>query len=89
MAGQTGPHDRNLDGAFTVLDFTTATGTTSPTIDRVIDDTLLARSDHGDKNGNGVLDAQDLIEIFANGIDEDANGFVDDIAGWDFADDDE
>lgn len=88
VAGQAGAHDRNHDGAFTVLDFTAATGTTSPTIDLVIDETLLARADHGDKNGNGVLDAQDLIQIFADGIDEDANGFVDDIAGWDFADGD-
>lgn len=88
VGGQAGPHDRDHDGAFTVLDFTSATGTTSPTIDRVIDEVLLARPDRGDYNGNGILDAQDLIAIFSNGVDEDANGFVDDIAGWDFADDD-
>jgi len=41
-----------------------------------------------DLNGNGVLDGQDLILQFSNGVDEDGNGYVDDIAGWDFADDD-
>lgn len=88
VGGLAGPHDRNHDGAFTVLDFTAVTGTASPTIDQVVDETLAARADRGDKNGNGILDAQDLIEIFSNGVDEDANGLVDDIAGWDFADDD-
>ncbi len=37
-----------------------------------------------DHNENGVIDAGDLIAIFSNGTDEDQNGFVDDIAGWDF-----
>lgn len=37
-----------------------------------------------DANANGVLDAGDLIKIFSNGIDEDGNSYVDDIAGWDF-----
>lgn len=34
-----------------------------------------------DVNGNGRLDAPDL-----NGIDEDGNGYVDDVIGWDFTD---
>ncbi|MGD8374597.1 MAG: S8 family peptidase [Acidobacteriota bacterium] len=42
------------------------------------------------------LDHQDLLpnlfmnpgEIFGNGIDDDGNGFIDDVAGWDFVDDD-
>lgn len=37
-----------------------------------------------DANANGVLDAGDLIKIFSDGIDDDNNGYVDDIAGWDF-----
>lgn len=41
-----------------------------------------------DVNGNGVLDGGDLIEVFSDGVDDDANGFVDDIAGWDFFNDD-
>ncbi len=40
-----------------------------------------------DVNGNGI-DAEDLIKRFSNGIDEDGNGYVDDIAGWDFAQND-
>lgn len=41
-----------------------------------------------DPNGNGHCDGQDLIRFYADGVDGDGNGFVDDIAGWDFADDD-
>src|SRR5919201_1966568 len=36
----------------------------------------------------GVLIPQDLIIAFSNGTDADGNGYVDDIAGWDFLDDD-
>lgn len=42
----------------------------------------------GDKNGNGVLDAGDLILAFSDGKDDDGNGYVDDISGWDFLMDD-
>jgi hypothetical protein len=40
----------------------------------------------GDRNGNGLLDPQDLILTpeFNDGVDDDANGYVDDISGWDF-----
>lgn len=41
-----------------------------------------------DANGNGILDAQDLIRKFEDGSDDDNNGYVDDIAGWDFMDND-
>ncbi len=34
-----------------------------------------------DQNNNNQLDAADL-----NGIDDDGNGFVDDVIGWDFTD---
>ena len=36
-----------------------------------------------DLNQNGRLDPDDI-----NGIDDDGNGFVDDVVGWDFAGDD-
>ncbi|MBN2191529.1 MAG: FG-GAP repeat protein [Polyangiaceae bacterium] len=44
----------------------------------------------GDSNGNGILDGQDLLaqRFIANGNDDDANGYVDDVVGWDFVDDD-
>ena len=35
-----------------------------------------------------ALAAEDLIHAFSNGTDADHNGFVDDIAGWDFFDND-
>jgi len=36
----------------------------------------------------GVVDGQDLIRAFSDGADTDGNAYVDDIAGWDFFDDD-
>lgn len=41
-----------------------------------------------DRNGNDMLDPQDLIRIFSDGEDDDGNGYVDDVAGWDFLEDD-
>ncbi len=38
----------------------------------------------GDKNNNGRLDAGDLILNFSDGVDDDGNGYVDDISGWDW-----
>ena len=35
-----------------------------------------------------MLDPQDVMIAFSDGKDDDSNGFVDDIAGWDFLDDD-
>lgn len=37
-----------------------------------------------DANKNGLIDAGDLIQIFSDQVDDDGNGYVDDIAGWDF-----
>ena len=42
----------------------------------------------GDDEADSILDASDLIATFSNGDDADSNGYVDDIAGWDFFDDD-
>ncbi|WP_370324120.1 cell wall-binding repeat-containing protein [Euzebya sp.] len=53
------------------------------TVDDWADDSRVA-----DANDNGLLDGQDLIRAFSDGVDDDANGYVDDIAGWDFFDDD-
>ncbi|MFC0038137.1 FG-GAP-like repeat-containing protein [Actinomadura rayongensis] len=39
-----------------------------------------------DANRNGRIDPEDLIVAFSNGKDDDKNGFVDDISGWDFYD---
>ncbi len=39
-----------------------------------------------DLNGNGLADPEDLIlsPTYSNGVDNDFNGYVDDISGWDF-----
>ncbi|MBV9284274.1 MAG: hypothetical protein JO176_06645, partial [Acidimicrobiia bacterium] len=37
-----------------------------------------------DRNKNGILDPEDLILTFSDGVDHDHNGYVNDIAGWDF-----
>jgi hypothetical protein len=69
----TGAYDANGDGAFNVLDY-------------VCDDRVsVTGGAHGD---NGAVDAEDLIAAFSDSTDADNNGFVDDIAGWDFFDND-
>ena len=39
--------------------------------------------DHPD-DANTLLDPSDLIRTFSDGVDDDGNGYVDDISGWDF-----
>jgi hypothetical protein len=48
----------------------------------------LVDPDAGAHGVAGKVDAEDLIAEFSDGTDADENGFVDDIAGWDFFDDD-
>jgi hypothetical protein len=38
----------------------------------------------GDPDGAKWLDPSDLIAVFSDGVDDDGNGYVDDICGWDF-----
>jgi MYXO-CTERM domain-containing protein len=71
-------HDVNGDGKFNVQDYTTATGHMLPAAAMICDPRVT------DRNGNGVLDAQDLIRAFTNMVDDDGNGYIDDISGWDF-----
>ena len=65
-------HDANGDGAFNVDDYANDSRV-NPT---------------GGTGIPGALDGQDLIRAFSNGTDGDGNAYVDDIAGWDFFDDD-
>ena len=60
-----------------------ADGDGAVTVDDWIDDSRVT-----DANDNDLLDGQDLIRAFSDGTDADDNGYVDDIAGWDFFDDD-
>lgn len=43
-----------------------------------------------DLNKNGYIDGEDLVfdPRWSNGVDNDGNGYVDDLVGWDFADND-
>jgi Subtilase family/RTX calcium-binding nonapeptide repeat (4 copies) len=66
------PYDCNNDGVFNVLDYTGST-------------VSLTAGPHGSPQ----LDPEDLIATFGHdGVDGDGNGFVDDVAGWDFFDND-
>ncbi|MBX3023889.1 hypothetical protein KF840_03165 [bacterium] len=69
------PYDRNGDGVFNLADYRA-------------DGVHAADSRVSDQNGNGVIDPEDLIFIFSDGVDDDGNGYVDDISGWDFFEDD-
>jgi subtilase family protein/VCBS repeat protein len=69
----TNSDDANGDGAFNVLDY-------------VCDSRVgVAAGPNGDSQR---LDAEDLIAAFSDSTDADSNGYVDDIAGWDFFDND-
>lgn len=69
------PYDRNGDGVFNLADYRA-------------DDAHAADSRVSDQNGNGSIDPEDLIFLFSDGVDGDGNGYVDDISGWDFFEDD-
>jgi MYXO-CTERM domain-containing protein len=74
--------DVNGDGRFNVLDYTTTTGQKLAPAATACDARV------SDKNGNGIIDPEDLILSFSDGKDDDGNGYVDDISGWDFFHDD-
>src|SRR5918992_700260 len=47
-----------------------------------------ALGDGPSQDGRPLLDPQDVLIAFTDGADDDSNGFVDDVVGWDFLDDD-
>jgi Ca2+-binding RTX toxin-like protein len=71
--GYTSAYDADGNGAVNVLDYAC--------------DPRVAVTD-GDTESDSILDGSDLIARFSDGTDADSNGFDDDIAGWDFFDDD-
>ena len=75
------PHDVNGDGIVNIQDYATTKGHEFTTFDKACDTRVKAK---GDVNKNGVLDPEDLIAAFSDGKDDDNNGYVDDISGWDF-----
>ena len=88
-AGALAGYDCNADGVFDVSDYRD-----DPRIAPVVvgekcfsdgNRTMLgADRIKGDVNRNCILDPGDLIAMFSDGVDDDANGYTDDIAGWDF-----
>ena len=88
-AGDLAGYDCNGDGIFNVADYRddpriapvvpgekcfADEERTKPGADRI----------KGDVNRNCILDPGDLIQLFSDTVDDDANGYTDDIAGWDF-----
>jgi hypothetical protein len=67
-------YDCNGDSVFNVVDYA--------------GDTRVNLSDSRRVGPPGVMVPQDLLIAFSDGTDDDDNGFVDDITGWDFLDDD-
>ncbi len=76
------PYDVNGDGFFNVQDYTTVMGAAQPVPGTICDPAV------SDANSNGILDPQDLIMLFSDDVDDDSNGWIDDISGWDMFDDD-
>jgi hypothetical protein len=74
-----GGYDVNGDGAFNVLDYV---------CDSRVDPLAGPHGAGGATASAGRIDAEDLIATFSPDSDSDGNGFVDDIAGWDFFDND-
>ncbi len=62
-------HDYDGNGVLNILDYA--------------DDPRVSMEDGVDA-ADGKLDPSDLIAVFSDGEDDDGNGFVDDISGWDF-----
>ncbi len=69
--------DANGDGVFDIDDYAC-----DPRVRNVL------KTDPRRNGPPNVLTPEDLIIAFSDGTDADGNGFVDDIAGWDFVDDD-
>ena len=68
------PHDLNADGVFNLLDY-------------ACDDRVQVDTPKG-VGPPGLLEPQDVLIAFTDGTDDDGNGYVDDMVGWDFMDDD-
>jgi hypothetical protein len=73
-AGYGSGNDQNGDGVFNVVDY--------------MCDSRVSTNEPNSVGPTDLLDPQDVIIAFENGTDEDSNGFTDDIAGWDFLDND-
>jgi hypothetical protein len=84
-------YDCNGDGVFSVSDYAADPGV-APVVSDASDVCYVGADPTkpgpprkiGDVNKNCILDAGDLIGLFSDHIDDDDNGYTDDISGWDF-----
>ena len=88
-AGDLAGYDCNGDGVFNIADYRDDPRIKDPVPgEKCFTDgertKLGADRIKGDLNRNCILDPGDLIAMFSDGVDDDANGYKDDIAGWDF-----
>ncbi|MBK8691993.1 MAG: VCBS repeat-containing protein [Deltaproteobacteria bacterium] len=84
-------YDSNGDGVVNIVDYLRDSRVTCGTGPASARNPRQCRGADGmpnDPNGNGVFDPGDLIRVFSDRTDADRNGYVDDIAGWDFFQDD-
>ncbi len=87
--GDLAGYDCNGDGVFSVADYADDDRMTGVVAgEKCFDkhDKSKPKEDRkkGDLNRNCILDPGDLIVMFSDGVDDDANGYTDDISGWDF-----
>ena len=73
-----GERDVNDDGVFNVLDYA-CDSRVDPSPPKGVGPVL---------DGKPLLDPQDVLIAFSDGDDDDANGYADDMVGWDYVDDD-
>ena len=78
LKGNVGKYDLNGDGVFNILDYA-CDSRVNPNPPNGVGPVV---------NGKPLLDPEDVIIAFSDGTDADHNGYVDDIAGWDFLDND-
>jgi hypothetical protein len=69
-AADADPYDVDNNGYFNMADYLAADPDYATTLDAA-------------GNGNGIADPEDLILTCSDGVDDDENGFTDDISGWD------
>lgn len=92
-----GGHDRNCDGIFNVVDYEAADGCQTNCVTDVNKNTPTEANGCEDDpddakfcrdNPETLIDPQDLILTYSDTVDDDNNGYVDDISGWDFFEND-
>ena len=78
--------DTNLNGQIDFYDLNSLDADGNVVLDSA--GALLNEAFTTDQNGNGYIDAGDLMTpTWSDGVDDDSNGYVDDLTGWNYLDD--